>query len=108
MAMRIFDTWSKYGPLGRPDWANGYDNPDEDYSEIDAQMNEMYDSYILKALRNLSTNLLWMEDISEVWYDGDQEPNGIFSDGDYDASDFRDWWEETTQNAYDYVLENFG
>ncbi len=88
MAMYVFDKWSEYGSLSRPDFD-------------DTEMDEAYDQFVLNELEKLSENLVWMEELSEIWYEGDEKPSEL------DKMEFRDKWVEICENAYDYVVDNY-
>lgn len=88
MAMYVLDKRSEYGSSSRPDFD-------------DAEMDEAYDQFVLSELQELSKNLVWMEELSEIWYEGDEKPSEL------DKMEFRDKWEEICGNAYDYVVDNY-
>ena len=88
MAMYVLDRWSEYGSLSRPDFD-------------DAEMDEAYEKYILNELEMLSENLVWMEDLSEIWYEGDEKPSEQY------GMEFRDKWTEICEAAYEYVVDHY-
>ena len=88
MAMYVLDRWSEYGSLNRPDFG-------------DAEMDEAYGQFVLNELKKLSENLVWMEDLSEIWYEGDEKPSEQY------GMEFRDIWTEICENAYEYVVDHY-
>lgn len=62
-----------------------------------------------EALDDLSSNLCWIPEISEIWYEGDfdgklgemeEDERGYFA---YDG--MRDWWKETSGRIYCEICE---
>ena len=88
MATYVFDRWSGYGSMSRPDFD-------------DAEMDEAYNQFILSELEKSFENLVWMEEFSEIWYEGNENPSEL------DKMEFRDKWTEICENAYDYVVNNY-
>lgn len=105
MAMRVFARGSYLGTCEYPDW--GVSN-----SRIFDTLTERYEERMVAALDDLSSNLSWMPETSEIWWEGDFDGKlGEMDESErayFAAWDMCEWWSETSGRIYCEICEESG